>query len=202
MLLDRGADINAISYNDYSDFSRRIYYEEIADFLTQHIVKIKAANLFVSEQLVSLCSNYEIKDLQDECEKEVAIMKNEKISNTTISFYDILIKDTNQVAIYMRNENVVQVLRSDEYKTKFPIYSSMIKNQFRNGMERKELLEQGTKSLYFFCNCPELPRECIDQIFSYLSDTDIRILIDAWKSVSVSNFNTDVNDDRNYFKYI
>ncbi|XP_020288007.1 POTE ankyrin domain family member B2-like [Pseudomyrmex gracilis] len=202
MLLDRGANINAISYMDYNDFSSCIVCEEIADFLKQHIVKIKAANLSVSEQLLSMSSNFEIRDLQDECEKEVAIMKNEKISNTNISFYDILIKDTNRVAIYMRNENVVQVLRSDEYKTKFPIYSSMIKNQFRKGMKKKELLEQGTKIFYFFCNFPELPLGCIEQIFSYLSDNDIRILIDTCKSVSVSNLNTDVNDDKLYFKYI
>ncbi|XP_020291567.1 uncharacterized protein LOC109858571 [Pseudomyrmex gracilis] len=186
MLLDRGANINVISYKDYYDSSSRIYRGEIAECLKQHIVKLKAANLFVSEQLLSMSSNYEIRDLQDKCEREVAFMKNEKISNTSISFYDILIKDTNLEAIYMKNENVVQVLRSDEYKTKFPIYFSMIKNQFRNGMKRKELLEQGIKIFYFFCNFPELPLECIEQIFSYLRDDDIRILIDNCKSVSVS----------------
>ncbi|XP_020297403.1 ankyrin repeat and KH domain-containing protein 1-like [Pseudomyrmex gracilis] len=194
MLLDRGANINAISNNDYYDFSSCINCEEIADFLKQHIVKIKAANLSVSEQVLSMSSNFEIRDLQDKCEKEVAIMKNEKISNTNISFYDILIKDTNLLAIYIKNENVVQVLRSDEYKTKFPIYSSMIKNQFRKGMKKKELLEQGTKNFYFFCNFFELPLECSEQIFSYLSDNDIRILIDTCKSVSVSNLSTDIND--------
>ncbi|XP_020297770.1 uveal autoantigen with coiled-coil domains and ankyrin repeats-like [Pseudomyrmex gracilis] len=193
LLLDRGANINALSHNDYCAFSGRFYREEIGECLIQHIVKIKAANLFVSEQLLSMSRNYERSELQDKCEKEVAIMKNEKISNTNISFYDILIKDTNLV-IYMRNENVVQVLRSDEYKTKFPIYSSMIKNQFRKGMKKKELLEQGTKIFYFFCNFPELPLECSEQIFSYLSDNDIRILIDTCKSVSVSILNTDIND--------
>ncbi|XP_020294497.1 26S proteasome non-ATPase regulatory subunit 10-like [Pseudomyrmex gracilis] len=193
MMLDRGANINAISHTDQCDVSSRIYCEEIVNCLKQHIVKIKAANLFVSEQLLSMVTNYEINDSQNKCEKEVAIMKNEKISNTNISFYDILIKDTNLV-IYMRNENVVQVLSSDEYKTKFPIYFSMIKNQFRKGMKKKELLEQGIKSFYFFCNFPELPLECIEQIVSYLSDNDIRILIDTCKSVSVSIRNTDIND--------
>ncbi|XP_020293932.1 putative ankyrin repeat protein RBE_0220 isoform X5 [Pseudomyrmex gracilis] len=194
MLLDRGANINAISHNDYCDFFSRNYCEEIAECLKQHIVKIKAANLSVSEQLLSMIRNYEISDLQNKCEKEVAIMKNEKISNTNISFYDIVIKDTNLVEIYMRNENVVQVLRSDEYKTKFPIYSSMIKNQFRKGMKKKELFEEGIKSFYFFCNFPDLPLECIGQIFRYLSDNDIRILIDTCKSVSFSNLSTDSND--------
>ncbi|XP_020297259.1 ankyrin-1-like isoform X2 [Pseudomyrmex gracilis] len=192
MLLDRGANINTISYKNYRCFNHCYYCKEIAEILEQHIVKMETANLYVSEHL-SMSHNYKMKDLQDKCEKEVAILKNEKISNTNISFHDILIKDTNPLAKYMRNENVVQVLRSDEYKTKFPIYSSMIKNQFRKGLEKKELFEQGTKSFYLFCNCPELPLECIDQIFGYLSDTDIRILIDTCKSGSVSNFNTDIH---------
>ncbi|XP_020298631.1 POTE ankyrin domain family member B2-like [Pseudomyrmex gracilis] len=183
MLLDRGANINAVPYNNYwLYFSEHWYWIQVAEILKQHIVKMKTANLFVSEQILSMCSNYEKRDLQDKCEKEVAIMKNEKISNTNISFYDILIKDTNLVAIYMSNENVVQVLRSDEYKTKFPIYSSMIKNQFRKGMKKKELLEQGTEIFYLLFNFPKLPLGCIEQIFSYLSDNDIRILIDTFKS--------------------
>ncbi|XP_020283086.1 ankyrin-1-like [Pseudomyrmex gracilis] len=195
MLLDRGANINTISDNThtYSLFDEHFYCTQIAHILKQHIVKMRTANLYVSEHLSESCLDTinlpELQDLQYECEKEVAIMKNEKISNTNISFYDILIKD-----IYMKNENVVQVLRSDEYKTKFPIYSSMINNYFRKYIERKELLEQGTKLFYFFCNFPELPLECIEQIFSYLSDNDVRILINTYKSVSISNLNTDITD--------
>ncbi|XP_020299365.1 ankyrin-1-like [Pseudomyrmex gracilis] len=195
MLLDRDANIDSILYKVYLDlYYSFIGYKPVGDILTQHIVKMKTVNFYVSEDLLSMSSKYEIRYLQDICEREVAVMKNEKISNSNISFYDILIKDTNRVALYMRNENVVQVLRSDDYKTKFPIYASMIKNKFRKGMERKELLEQGTTIFYFFCNFPKLPLECIEQIFSYLSDNDVRSLIDTCKSVSVSNLNTDIND--------
>ncbi|XP_020290493.1 ankyrin-1-like isoform X2 [Pseudomyrmex gracilis] len=195
MLLDRGANINSSSYKVYHALYRGINgYEPVAEILTQHIVKMKTANFYVSEQLLSVSSKYEIRYLQDICETEVAIMKNEKISNSNISLYDILIKDTNPLAKYMRNKNVVQVLRSEDYKTKYPMYASMIKSKFRKGMEKKELLEQGTKIFSFFCNFPELPHECIEQIFSYLSNNDVRSLIDTCKSVSVSNLNTDITD--------
>ncbi|XP_020297140.1 uncharacterized protein LOC109861755 isoform X2 [Pseudomyrmex gracilis] len=195
MLLDRDANINSILCRDYFDLYCGINScVPVAEILTQHIVKMKTANFYVSEQLVSMSNNYEIRYLQDICEKEVVVMKNEKISNSNISFYDILIKDTNPLAKYMRNKSVVQVLRSEDYKTKYPMYASMIKSKFRKGMEKKELLEQGTKIFSFFCNFSELPHECIEQIFSYLSDNDVRILIDTCKSVSVSNLNTDIND--------
>ncbi|XP_020292119.1 uncharacterized protein LOC109858861 isoform X1 [Pseudomyrmex gracilis] len=188
MLLDRGADINAISDVNNSLCLDNVRPRKIAKILERHIVKMKSANLYVSEQLLSTSSNYKIRNLQDKCEKELAIMKNEKISNTNISFYDILIKDTNLLAKCMRNENLVQVLGSDDYKTKFPIYASMINCNFRKGMEKKELLEQSTRIFYFlFNNFPKLPHICIEKIFSYLSDNDLRIVIDTCKpSLQVS----------------
>ncbi|XP_020299245.1 ankyrin-1-like [Pseudomyrmex gracilis] len=71
MLLDRGANINSISYKIYHDLYRGINgYEPVAEILTQHIVKMKTANFYVSEQLLSMSSNYEIRYLQDICEKK------------------------------------------------------------------------------------------------------------------------------------
>ena len=97
--------------------------------------------------------------------------------------------------MYARNESIVQILRSDDYKVKFPIYASMINNNFRKGGRRKELLEQGNKIFYFLCNSfPRLPHVCIEKIVSYLSDEDLRILIDACKTVRVSIPDTVINN--------
>jgi len=122
-------------------------------------------------------------------------MKSEKFSNANVSFYDILTKDTSQLVLYAGNESIVQILKSDDYKVKFPIYASMINCNFRKGERRKELLEQGNKVFHFlFNNFPQLPHECTEKIFSYLSDEDLRILIDACKPVTVSSPNTHVNN--------
>jgi hypothetical protein len=43
------------------------------------------------------------------------------------------------------NESIIQILRSDDYEVKFPIYATMIHSNFRKGEKRKELLEQGYK---------------------------------------------------------
>jgi hypothetical protein len=71
-------------------------------------------------------------------------MKSEKVGNANVSFYHILTKGVSQLAMYAGNESVVQVLRSDDYKIKFPIYASMINSNFRKGERRKELLEKDT----------------------------------------------------------
>jgi hypothetical protein len=64
----------------------------------------------------------------------------------------------------------------------------MINSNFRKGERRKPLLEQGRKIFHSFCNnLPALPHVCTAEIISYLSDEDLRILIDACKPVSVSS---------------
>jgi hypothetical protein len=96
--------------------------------------------------------------------------------------------------MYAGNESIVQILRSDDYKIKFPIYASMINSNFRKGERRKELLKQGNKIFHIlFNNFPRLPHDCTEKIFSYLNDEDFRILIDACKPISVSSPNTDNN---------
>jgi len=122
-------------------------------------------------------------------------MKSERVSNANVSLYDILTKDVSQLAMYAGNESIVQILRSDDYKVKFPVYASMINSNFRKAERRKDLLEQGNEAVHFLLkNFPRLPHDCTENIFSYLSDEDLRILIDACKPITVSSPNTDTNN--------
>jgi hypothetical protein len=105
-------------------------------------------------------------------------------STLPVSHCDILNKDVSQLTMYAGNESIVQILRSGEYKVKFPIYASMINSNLRKGERRKELLEQGHEIFRsFFNNFPQLPHVCIEEIFRYLSDQDLRILIVVCKPV-------------------
>jgi hypothetical protein len=187
-------NITADSY-DFSNGDFDYYYvrgrgicacEIIADILKRHMVKMKAANLFLSEKnLRSISSNDEISDFQNECEEEIASMKSEKVSNTNVSFYDILTKGINQLAMYAANESIVQILSSDYYKVKFPIYASMINSNFRKGEKRKKMLEQGDEIFHFlFNNFPRL-HDYTEKIFGDLSDEDLRILTGAYKLLSI-----------------
>jgi ankyrin repeat protein len=215
-LLEHGSDINIMSNNIetplnvsmnrmrpvYRKFPKYFNHLDvnniriISDILKSHIVKMKTAGLFVSEKnLLSISNNGEISDFQNRCEEEIAIMKCEKVSNANVSFYDILTKGISQLAMYAGNESIAQIFNSDDYIIKFPIYASMINCNFRKGEKRKELLEQGHKVFHSFFNIiPQLPNVCIEKIFSYLSDDDLRILINACKPVSVSSPNTVINN--------
>ena len=110
-------------------------HEIVANILKCHIIKMKTANFFVNERnLLSVDSSYELSDFQKKCEEEIASMKSEKVGN--VSFYDILTKG--QLAMYAGNESIVQILRSEDYKLKFPIYAGMINSNFRKGEGEKE----------------------------------------------------------------
>jgi hypothetical protein len=122
---------------------------------------MKSANLFVSKNnLLSNSGNVERSDFQNECEEEIAGVKSENVSIANVSFYYILTKGKIQLAVYAGNENVVQILRSGDYKVKFPIYATMMNCNFRKGERRKVLLEQGSKVFHFiFNNFPRLPHD-------------------------------------------
>ena len=78
----------------------------------------------------------------------------------------------------------MQILKSGEYEVKFPIFASMINSNFRKGERRRELLEKGSKIFHFLFNkFPQLPHDCTEKICSFLSDEDLRILIDACKPI-------------------
>ena len=178
-------------------------YAYIADILKRHITKMKSANLYAgNEDELSIpspasSSNDEEINSEDEnerryekrarretrltrnnfqrkCEKEIDRMKREKIVNANITFYDILSKDVRRLAMYVRNRNIVEALESGDYKKKFPIYSSIINNNFIKGERRREFLERGNKILdYLFNKFPKLPRNCTEEILSYLKVDDL-----------------------------
>jgi len=153
---------------------------------------MKTANIFVNKRCLLLISSIgELSDFQKECEEEIASMNSEKVGNANVSFYDILTKGISQLAMYAGNESIVQILRSDDYKIRFPIYAGMINCNIRKGEGRKELLEQGNKSFHSLLNYfPLLPQVSTGKIFIYLSDEDLRILIND----CVSSRNADINN--------
>lgn len=169
--------------------------KKINQLIQQHTIKMKAANLLVEgeEQIYDygeseIYCNLKYKKL---CEKEVEKLKRSKTSiRTNVTFYDILLKPIESVALYLRNENIASVLlKFDKHKRKFPIYSSLINGKITRAFNRKELLDQG----YLFFDSVAaslsivLPYNCIETICGYLSDKDLRVMVDAseWNKTDI-----------------
>ncbi|XP_076655935.1 uncharacterized protein LOC143360718 isoform X2 [Halictus rubicundus] len=191
-----------LEQSNYNDSDSDSYYDlgggigphkRVVEILKEYIVKLKSAGLYVSERnlmltMIDVDRDNEFCYSWSECKAEIKIMRGEKIDNSNTSFHDILTKSISQLAIYARNENIVQALKSDDYKTKFPIYASMIDSRFRRGIEKKELLEQGNKFFHSLSeSLPELPPCCTEKILSYLNVKELRILIHACKPLNSPN---------------
>jgi hypothetical protein len=80
----------------------------------------------------------------------------------------------------MRNENIVELSNTANYEMQFPLYSSILKSHFRIGVERNELLETANRNFnYVLKNLAQLPYDCTEKIFSYLTNEDLKSFIDV-----------------------
>ncbi|XP_043469266.1 ankyrin-1-like [Leptopilina heterotoma] len=172
--LDYGIRLSPMGHTRYSFYIAE-YATSITNVLKLHIIKRKMANLYVSEKNLKSFSAWNKKYLQYNCENEITRMMRKKISNPNVTFYDILTRDVSSLAKYMRNENIVQVLKSEDYKREFPMYADMIRCNVIKGVERIELLKECNEILPLLKNFSKLPELCVEEIFSYLSNKDVKI---------------------------
>jgi hypothetical protein len=212
ILLEYGSDINIMCDSGklvldmITDYIHDLYhfnhFEKMKTnmHIIYHIIKMKAANLYLCQRneiyheemsfiksyldLIGYIDFYEDEgDFWDRCEVELANMKRKKIVNSTISFYDIFSKGERSLAAYMRNENVMEVSNTLNYEIEFPLYASMLKRNFRKGMKRNELLESANRSLNGYA---KLPYICAEKILRYLSNEDLRNVINVFEPNCVS----------------
>lgn len=187
LLLEMNANINArdsqnrtaldIALNE-SDGNRAVI-----SLIKHHIVMKETAGLYVcKENLNHLDIDEDLEYFQQICLKEVLKMKSLKLGGSRISYHDILTKSIHNIVKIVKNENVVNALKIQDYKNQFPLYSDMtdpiIKHNFLKALERRKLLD---KSIDFFKFLPRLPQNCVDEIFMYLNNIDMKNWIVAFE---------------------
>ncbi|XP_065584441.1 serine/threonine-protein phosphatase 6 regulatory ankyrin repeat subunit A-like [Artemia franciscana] len=181
-LLEHGSDIDITNGNDLTAFD--VAVNDIAVYFASHILKLRVANLYVSERNIRLSdkiqTSYPANELKDQFVRELQQMRSETIF-CNITFYDIFIKGISSIELYTMNENSLKgLLKSSNWKTKFSMYNTIIKSRFRNSIERKVLLELANRSFNsLFNRFAELPHECAEQILSFLSNENLKNFINA-----------------------
>ncbi|XP_065571505.1 uncharacterized protein LOC136034295 [Artemia franciscana] len=192
-LLEFGSDINIISQNRFTAFPKGVDWllpsvisnnRRYHRFIIHHIVKMKAANLYVCEEnqpdLQYLREPADESDFQFKCVRELDSMRRKKTPDSNTSFYELLVKGESSFAKILRNKNVMEFLKTTNNETEFPLYASILRSHFRKGRERNDLFEPANRSFnYIFKNLTELPYLCIEKIFSHLSDEDLENLKDV-----------------------
>lgn len=154
-------------------------------FIVQHIVKLRKQDTFVSENnLDFIKDNSNLLKYQGDCEKEIEKMKINVIGSSTLHFFKLLTaRDTNQLAAYTRNEEVLRAFKSGECKTMCPIYESELRLQIKKGVWRNLLQAKVRRFFHAVAEAEgneglaKLPTVCVYKIFNYLRNRDLRTLI-------------------------
>ncbi|XP_054717475.1 ankyrin-1-like [Uloborus diversus] len=115
-----------------------------------------------------------------EFEAEIHQMKNTKLYDTTISYYDLASASVAKLALYYGNENVRSVLLQDELQ-KFPNYAELIYFRMRKAETRKVWHDKCMECFAVLChNLPPLSAISIDNVLLSLSEKEMQILVEAF----------------------
>jgi len=162
-------------------------YDDEKPFMDMVKRKIKLEAVWSLDNEEHLAKS-QVKDVFDqfelECYAALRLMKLKKIRNMDLTFYDIMKKSPRAMAKLMRNENVVEAYKSEDYTSEFPIYARMLTGRFGEALDECVLDENAHQVLMFlFKNLPELSIECIEKIRNNL------LVADLWRLAS-DNFQT------------
>ena len=185
-LLNSGADINAKDCEGWTVFDHTL--KSCRRTLKRYVEQFLALGRGIDQSCsragiyINGDSSYFFKldECYDRCKDEVLRMKETKIGESNVSFYDVVAEDVSQMAVCARNSEIETVLSSNDYVEIFPIYFEMIKGHFRRAQRREKLLRLSLEA-FMLVNGYTLPDDCVADIIGYLEVKDLLNLINAAK---------------------
>ncbi|KAJ8668249.1 hypothetical protein QAD02_009912 [Eretmocerus hayati] len=193
--LRNGADINLADERgltpltvEYWDEVEPDQYAEIAtvvEKLLMHVMKLKTVGFYVCEMnesgyssLLELFSgdlHFDQEIFVTKCKVELELMKQTKIDRYT-TLFDILFQNLNELAVTSQNQAFQQLLASEDFVEKFPIYGFMLKLRLKQGEIRWPLLNESSERLEFLFGI-SLPRSCAEKILEHLNNKNLENVI-------------------------
>lgn len=196
MLLNNGSNINFETNNIRGKYLFRYQGAtpegkekdiEIFKIVTKHIVELLAKGMFVEEVLVlsmnhdDNCSGY--KQL---CESEIELIKQQEFQDSRVTLFDLWNEnDLIQLAAYLRNGDIEEFIKSEEFPEKFAIYCDFMRMKFDKAFERI-YLEKRVCNFFISLSTreenrlPRLQHTCTRTIFSSLSNKDLKNLRESY----------------------
>ncbi|WP_371222854.1 ankyrin repeat domain-containing protein [Orientia tsutsugamushi] len=159
LLLNGGANINAIDTTYSLTSFKEVYImlmegqknKEVMELLVAEMVKLDHTGIKISEnnlegfnvnkQLIS--ESDLLKELEQQCHKEIDQMKSIFVGKNGMSFFDIFVlqKDINTLARCANNPDIVKC------QNKFSMYSSFIEKSIEEGKARSKMLQGAVEAM-------------------------------------------------------
>lgn len=184
LLVETGAavDVVDVERNDESPLTLAMGRErhELCRFLVRKFALIKSEGSHVSE--INWNASREdaiLSEFQDKCVSEIELLKSERIDDSSLSYYDIYA--TKDVCKLASNENIVRVVKSNDFVERFSIYGQMIVDHLDRGITRNKDFELMKKFTNYLSSrehdkLPKLPFTFVTDLFSYLNGEDVATL--------------------------
>ncbi|KAH0539791.1 hypothetical protein KQX54_008056 [Cotesia glomerata] len=193
-----GYQRNSWNRNWYDDTNSR--YEQFSSHVNecsnvvaiyrQHIRKLEAAGFYIDKEVLRALKyfkkiqakveddeydeDYEISsDIEDESDSDLD-------DESDVEENDGSSQESRELEA-MKNEKIGS--SNITFFNFLTMYADMINARFYSGLEREKLIEKCD----FFHHFVILPYNCIDEILSFLSNQDLRMLVDSYKSPSVAH---------------
>lgn len=189
VLLEHGADINIESFGGKVPLSINSFaFEDNPNYiavLMKHVKKLLIVGQYVSKKNKRIYSQ-EVTGMVEEgyvnehiftkqCLRELRAMRKINVDNYT-TVKDIVFKSSNKMSRHAKNETLIKIANSKEFKKKFPIYGYLLKLQLKKGQERRPLLEAAQEALRLLSQ-RKLCSASIDKILDYLRGDDLSRLV-------------------------
>ncbi|SPR10066.1 ankyrin repeat domain-containing protein [Orientia tsutsugamushi] len=159
LLLNSGSNLNLLNHTRNTPFmlaynmfvTNQAQNKEVMELLVAEMVKLDHSGIKISEsnlegfnvnkQLIS--ESDLLKELEQQCHKEIEEMKSIRVGKNNLSFFDIFVlqKDINMLARCANNSDIVK------FQNKFSMYSSFIEKSIGDGQARAKLLQGAAESM-------------------------------------------------------
>ncbi|KAJ8668032.1 hypothetical protein QAD02_009695 [Eretmocerus hayati] len=198
---NNGADINAVdergmsalgALNDVSSDHSMREQDEFENFkiavktMLTHYIKVKTVGFHVSDDLTDEFYNllyHSMEDIDfdeisviDECDNELELMKQIQIDRCT-TLYDILLSSQSKLGVLSRNQVFQNIIESDDFDRKYPLYGFMLKLRMKEGKIRCELINESQETVKYLSGVRQLPRDCVEDVLKYLDNEDLKNVI-------------------------
>lgn len=159
------------------------YIYQLTLSLIRHVKKLQFIHFHVSDKNKQHCrillDKYHVggvyyfveAEFANACRNELDFMKTFKLDHYT-TLWDILFKEPDKMAVHAENAEFRQILESDDFRDKFPMYGSVLKLQLRTGLLRKSFLEPSRASMRLLSDI-KLPDSCYEHVIQYFSNEEL-----------------------------
>ncbi|CAG5085189.1 Similar to FPV240: Putative ankyrin repeat protein FPV240 (Fowlpox virus (strain NVSL)), partial [Cotesia congregata] len=184
LLLDAGLNVNAVNEENcsvlecinqpHNDSWRRSGENPCVVVVKKHLVKLDVIDHHLIQQNLNAISGPELDEFRKDCLKEIQVLRRTRIDGTNLSYYCVLFKSERTLAVFSRNVNQ-SVNNYDDLVRRLPIYGGIIYFRLKQVLKRCRLLKKAEKSIFEIFKI--LPDTFVREIFLYLSNEDLKVLI-------------------------